>query len=380
MANEVYANGREISCKSGDGKVIAAFPDVCFTPPENPATPPGVPVPYPISSFSSDTTEGAKTVNINNKELMIRNLSDYKKCTGDEAGCAAKKGAITSTNESKTYFRSWSMDVKCEGENVVRHLDLTTSNHSGKEAPNAAAPQTNTEGSASSNTDECSTRKADKEEKCRGKLTQHCDQPCRDAQRCHLVAKKNDKSECCEPGNTGHHLVEASAFYDRGRGGAIYRGKGVKRKKIGESVALQGCGNYNAEDAPCVCAEGQSHHTDNHGILHTFQSYMAMQAPIQSRIPLNNGSYVENKRCTTYGQAKKNGIKALMATFSGSGCNEACLLAQFDEFDKKSQLNDQTIVKSVSTGDPYKSAKKLDITSRLAEFIKQNASSGAGGR
>lgn len=129
MANEVYANGREISCKSGDGKVIAAFPDVCFTPPENPATPPGVPVPYPISSFSSHSTEGTKNVKINNKEVMIKNISCFKKCMGDEAGAAAKKGMITSSNTSKTFFKSWSMDVKFEGQNVVRHFDLTTSNH-----------------------------------------------------------------------------------------------------------------------------------------------------------------------------------------------------------------------------------------------------------
>ena len=44
MSN-VFANWLEISGKAVSAKVIAAFPDVCFTPPENPATPPGVPVP-----------------------------------------------------------------------------------------------------------------------------------------------------------------------------------------------------------------------------------------------------------------------------------------------------------------------------------------------
>ncbi len=43
----VFANGREISAEAQGCKVIADFPDTCFTPPENPATPPGVPVPYP---------------------------------------------------------------------------------------------------------------------------------------------------------------------------------------------------------------------------------------------------------------------------------------------------------------------------------------------
>jgi hypothetical protein len=35
MANEVYANGREVACKAAAGKSICAFPDVCMTPPEN---------------------------------------------------------------------------------------------------------------------------------------------------------------------------------------------------------------------------------------------------------------------------------------------------------------------------------------------------------
>lgn len=141
MANEVYANGMELACKAGAGKTICAMPDVCFTPPENPATPPGVPVPYPNTGFASDTTEGSKTVQISGKEIMLKNKSYFKKSTGDEAGCAAKKGVITSTNTGKVYFVKWSMDVKFEGENVDRHLDLTTNNHASPMA-NEAAPWT----------------------------------------------------------------------------------------------------------------------------------------------------------------------------------------------------------------------------------------------
>lgn len=59
MANEVYANGRELSCKSASGKSIASFPDVCFTPPQAPPTPLGVPVPYPNTGMSKDTTRGS---------------------------------------------------------------------------------------------------------------------------------------------------------------------------------------------------------------------------------------------------------------------------------------------------------------------------------
>lgn len=129
MANDVFANGREISCKKSDGKSICAFPDVCMTPPENPATPPGVPVPYPNTGMAKDTTSGTKTVKISGQEVLLKNKSYFKKSTGDEAGSAAKKGVLTGVNRGKVYFNAWSMDVKVEGENVVRHLDLTTHNH-----------------------------------------------------------------------------------------------------------------------------------------------------------------------------------------------------------------------------------------------------------
>lgn len=152
MANNVFANGREISCKAGDGKTICEFPDVCFTPPENPATPPGVPIPYPNTAFSKDTSSGSKTVKISSKEVMLKNKSFFKTSTGDEAGCTAKKGVITSKIKGKAYFISWSMDVKIEGENVVRHLDMTTNNHASPVA-NGAAPMVHTDEIAESSED-----------------------------------------------------------------------------------------------------------------------------------------------------------------------------------------------------------------------------------
>ena len=129
MSNQVYANNMEVSCKQAAGKSICAFPDVCMTPPMTPATPPGVPIPYPNTGMATDTSDGSTSVKISGQEVMLKNKSYFKKSTGDEAGCAPKKGMITSTNMGKVYFTMWSMDVKVEGENVVRHLDLTTHNH-----------------------------------------------------------------------------------------------------------------------------------------------------------------------------------------------------------------------------------------------------------
>lgn len=129
MANEVYANDMEISCKAASGKSIAAFPDVCFTPPQAPPTPMGVPIPYPNTGLAKDTTKGTRTVRITRKEVMLKNKSYFKTSYGDEAGRAPKKGVITSKIKGKVYFTSWSMNVKFESKNVVRHMDLTTHNH-----------------------------------------------------------------------------------------------------------------------------------------------------------------------------------------------------------------------------------------------------------
>src|SRR3989442_15829418 len=114
--------------KEGDGKPAAAFPDLFSTPPLTPATPPGVPIPYPNTAMASDTTDGSKTVMISGKEVMLKNKSCFKTSTGDEAGSAPKKGVVTSQIKGKANFCAWSMDVKFEGENVPRHLDLTGHN------------------------------------------------------------------------------------------------------------------------------------------------------------------------------------------------------------------------------------------------------------
>ena len=89
----------------------------------------GIPIPYPNTGLSKDTTKGTRTIRITRKEVMLKNKSYYKTSYGDEPGRAPKKGIITSKIKGKVYFTSWSMDVKFEGKNVVRHMDLTTHNH-----------------------------------------------------------------------------------------------------------------------------------------------------------------------------------------------------------------------------------------------------------
>jgi hypothetical protein len=127
MANEVYANGREIACKAAAGKTIAAFPDTCLSPPSPPAGP--VPIPYPNTAYARDTTNGSTTVMISGQEVMLKDKSTFKTSTGNEAATKSLgMGVVTHTIQGEASFVAWSMDVMIEGANVDRHLDMTVNN------------------------------------------------------------------------------------------------------------------------------------------------------------------------------------------------------------------------------------------------------------
>ena len=62
---------------------------------------------------------------------MLKNKSFQKSSPlGNEAATRSfGAGLITHQITGKTYFQAWSFDVKFEGYNIPRHLDITTSNH-----------------------------------------------------------------------------------------------------------------------------------------------------------------------------------------------------------------------------------------------------------
>jgi Toxin PAAR-like domain/GHH signature containing HNH/Endo VII superfamily nuclease toxin 2 len=347
MSNQVYANDREISCKSGEGKSICAFPDVCMTPPENPATPPGVPIPYPNTGLASETTDGSKSVQISGKEVMLKNKSYFKKSMGDEAGCAAKKGVITSVNRGKVYFIAWSMDVKVEGENAVRHLDMTTHNHASPEG-NESIPWPYTDRMVLIQVPGCEKERAkidavcgnpfdknkatcpnpsavndakarhDKavEEKKKGpertkkkkeayaelKAAQvHYDREvqrneCTRVLRCALVPYDKGKAEACCAPQTPDHLVPASQFGEN-------RGAGTK---------------YKEDKAPCMCATGNAH-TATHGLLGRARTrYM-------KNIKKSNFNINAKERVWTVQESCECGAASAAQV---TGCTKECLEAQ----------------------------------------------------
>ncbi|KAB2874458.1 MAG: DUF4150 domain-containing protein [Burkholderiaceae bacterium] len=383
MSNEVYANSMEVSCKQAAGKSICAFPDVCMTPPQTPATPPGVPIPYPNTGMASDTSDGSSTVKISNQEVMLKNKSSFKKSTGDEAGAAPMKGVVTHKNMGKVYFTAWSMDVKIEGENVVRTLDMTTHNHGS--VPGNTGPWPYIDASNTSLLNDCQDDIAKEAEACKdctpnkkkedggkdpcegvlmakppsgaGSARDTVAKPkadqlagivaandCLNARRCKLspyADTVDDKGRpvrksCCE-GQTPHHIVEKSSFGDNE----------CKDK-------FSGFDSYDPNSAPCVCAEGTGHSKGGtHELMHVFQKAATLK-DIEGQTPkslsMAGGGHSTPHPTTTYKKARDNGVEAFGQVFPDAGCNPKCIQGQLDAYHNQHGIHDGTEVKAVTEG------------------------------
>jgi hypothetical protein len=379
MGNLVFANGREVSCKAADGKSICAFPDVCLSPPSPPAGP--IPIPYPNTGFASDTADGSKTVMISGQEVMLKDKSYFKKSTGDEAATKTLgMGVVTHQITGKVYFNSWSMDVKVEGENVVRFMDLTTHNHASVPGNSPTWPYIDKPAIPASHPcakdakkeadackeftphggkDACKQRQLPRTKPSRRKASPEADRladkvaanECLAARRCFL--QPYDPSGCCDP-QTPHHLIEASALHDTGRGG-----KG--------SIPLAGISNYKEGKAPCVCAEGPTQNVGTHGVMHTFQSASAANAKSGTLALSSPGKSVTGKK-TTYGKAKKNSLQAMRKAFPQSKCKAKCVEAQLDSYHKQCGMSNGTPIKAVETGQGDVAAVQASVTARTARL------------
>jgi hypothetical protein len=127
MSVKLYVNGMSVAHAKSGGKSFA-FPDVCKTP--SPGGP--VPIPYPNSAFSSDTSKGSTTLEADSgNPIMLEDVSYFATSVGDEAGTAGGN-MLTNKIKGRAYFLSYSMDVKVQGKNVPRHFDMMGHNCSSK--------------------------------------------------------------------------------------------------------------------------------------------------------------------------------------------------------------------------------------------------------
>jgi hypothetical protein len=325
MGNQVYANMMEISCKAAAGKSICAFPDVCMTPPMTPATPPGVPIPYPNTGMASDTASGSTSVKISGQEVMLKNKSHFKRSMGDEAGCAPKKGVVTSKNMGKVFFTMWSMDVKVEGENVVRMLDMTTHNHGSLPGNSPPWPYID-EVAAPGITEACKDDKSKEEAACKGADGQYkskadcCSDPkCQEARNCMLVPYQGSGSPNCCTGKTAHHLIPNSLLQSS-RGDSSTNVPGLSKS---------GASAYTMEGGACVCVSGASHHEGDHGKIHA--------------LTRDNLSAIMETGELTYAAAKQEVVAAHRDVLKGSDgkpCDSDCLDKQLDASLSKSKTGE----------------------------------------
>lgn len=342
MSNQIYANGMEISCKAAQGKSICAFPDVCFTPPQTPATPPGVPIPYPNTGLACDTSDGSSTVKISGQEVMLKDKSCFKKSAGDEAGCAPKKGVITSKNTGKVYFTKWSMDVKVEGENVVRMMDLTTHNHGSMVGNSPTWPYIDEAAFAEDSSHPCAKTAKKLKDNCgehkpkspRGRkaaIAAMCAKPaCKEALQCALSPYSPDN--CCD-NKTPHHLVEVHCFTEIG---------GRDEGKVMSEFS-----GYNDKKAPCICASGQRYEDGEHGACHAIQQ--GVEAAYSQRLHAPHTAMSSGESNWTYAEARDAGVYAQSLVFPD--CDPDCTTAQLDEYHKASPpdgpgLSDDTPIRS----------------------------------
>ncbi len=121
MGNDTTVNGMSPVTEKSGGKVVA-FPDVCLTP-AGTAT---VPIPYPNISQSSDLAKGSKKVKINGAPVCLKD-SEISKSTGDEAG--SSNGIASGKTCGKATPVNYSTNVKIEGKNAVRNMDMFLGNN-----------------------------------------------------------------------------------------------------------------------------------------------------------------------------------------------------------------------------------------------------------
>jgi hypothetical protein len=330
--------------------------------------------------MTTDTTDGSKTVMISDKEVMLKNKSYFKKSTGDEAGCAPQKGVVTSVNTGKVYFNAWSMDVKIEGENVVRHLDITTHNHAsfpgnsptwpfldsqalagegpckdvGKEVNTQcskhAQPHLEKKGKRQvfpvAEPTDSSYTKGVMDKKRQAAMESMCKDPkCKKALKCVLSPK--NPSNCCPqpqpspPKQTPHHIVPDSQF----------------NSEAGGRINLKSGGTYDYDAAPCICAQGVTHSGKTlHAKIHTRTNNMTVNHSSVSPHVSATGKSIEGDPRWKVSEAEAVGAEAVAKE---TKCDEACIKSQVRRGHKKMGIEGGDEIRPTTAGSvtkPHKTA------------------------
>jgi hypothetical protein len=253
------------------------------------------------------------------------------------------------------------MDVKFEGENVPRHLDLTLHNEASLPANTPTWPYVDAQAMTSEHP--CYESVQKETAACAPPGTQSradkkgvdCSDDCKAARACALPMKKHDKAVCCHPDTTGDHLVEVNCFTQTGtRGGLNIGSEAVLATRSFEMVLafpksrprrLSQFDNYDDEKAPTACANPDGT-KGKHARMQAARDRIKRQCRNQQQgIPLDVFLTGEES-FWTYGEAAAAGARSHKQ--ENPQCDEKCTRAQIDAYHQEI-LPGQTIQEKNST-------------------------------
>ena len=252
------------------------------------------------------------------------------------------------------------MDVKIEGENAVRHLDMTTHNHNPSVGNSPTWPYADRMAMAEG-LDECKKERKNVKDNCKvekGNVKCPCgadagaikraknmpkgdnknaalrkaftgyadcmkDDECDSTAKCMLSEKK--PSSCCPP-QTPHHIVPGSQFV-----------------KEGTSTPLnQTVKDYKYDKGPCICVEGENQTQGSHGGVHfeTATQTKAMFPPPDA--PFGGG---ERWTC---GEAEEVGAAAVHKEFPQ--CSQECIQAQLRKKHQEMNVGEGAKIRPTAPG------------------------------
>jgi hypothetical protein len=215
----------------------------------------------------------------------------------------------------KVYFTMWSMDVKVEGENVVRMMDLTTHNHASM-GPNTPPWMYLDEVAMPPLDHPCHKDIVKAQNECKNtkvvesKGRDCSDSDCAAAMECILVPKGKDKQFCCAPDNTGDHLIED--HWIRPGGELLPDFKHLAEMKDGRYVKPYG----PYDGAPTMCVN-RSRYNGKHGIAHGTRG-------------VHESDFIGKE--FNYASAKTIALESHKDANPDANCTAGCIESQLDGF------------------------------------------------
>ncbi|MBU6438586.1 MAG: DUF4150 domain-containing protein, partial [Betaproteobacteria bacterium] len=294
------------------------------------------------TGLASDTSDGSSSVQISGQEVMLKDKSCFKKSMGDEAGCAPKKGVVTSKNMGKVYFTAWSMNVKVEGENVVRMGDLTTHNHGSVPGNTGPWPYLDEVAVSAGAVDHCEGTRSEITNKCKdesefaaaGPSANGCSADCCEAKKCAL-APYGSGMQCCDQ-KTKHHIIPDHCFKDKGKGGYY---DGIKDMSYGKGLAI--C--VSGEDKADTDAAGN---LLDHGKIH--RDFDRIEDQYRD----------SNAQKWTFDEA--NAVGSDVCAFY-AGCDQKCLARQTETYHRGKGVHGKTTLRA-NSNDRTKGPSAIDRT------------------